>query len=376
MKKKNIPVNQFKLGKDEKKNILECLNGNWISSEGKFVNEFEKKFSKIFNQNYGVALSSGTAAIEVAIDCIGIKQGDEIILPSFTIISCVLEIIRRKAIPVFVDCDRYTWNMNVDQIEKKITSKTKAIMVVHIYGLPTEMDKIISLTKKYKLKLIEDSAEAHGQSYHNKKCGSFGDISTFSFYANKHITCGEGGMLLTNNKKYYENAKGYRNLFFTSKRFVHKKIGQNFRITNLQAAIGCAQLKHLNKVIKRKIEIGKKYNYLLFNEKNIQLPIVKTSYAKNHFWVYGIVLKNKLDGKKNLIIKELTKRGIGTRPFFFPLHLQPIIRKKYHKKDLSFPHCENIYKNGFYLPSGTSIKNHEIEYITKNLKEIISKLLN
>ena len=198
------------------------LNDNWISSEGKFVNEFEKKFSKIFNQKYGVALSSGTAAIEVAIDCIGIKQGDEIILPSFTIISCVLEIIRRNAIPVFVDCDRYTWNMDVDQIEKKITSKTKAIMVVHIYGLPTEMDKVISLTKKYKLKLIEDSAEAHGQSYHNKKCGSFGDISTFSFYANKHITCGKVVCCLQ-IIKYYENAKGYRNLFFTSKRFVQTK---------------------------------------------------------------------------------------------------------------------------------------------------------
>ena len=238
-----IPVNTPVIGSREKELVNECLDTGWISSEGPFVKEFENVFSNYIGREYGIAVTSGSAALDIAFKAIDLKEGDEVIMPAFTIVSPAFSIIQQGGIPVLVDSDPYTWNMDVNQIEAKITKKTKAICIVHIYGLPADLDPILGLAKKYNLKVIEDAAEMHGQTYNGKKCGNFGDISIFSFYPNKHITTGEGGMLLTDNEELKEKCQKLRNLSFDpgKRRFVHEDIGWNYRMTNLQAALGLGQ---------------------------------------------------------------------------------------------------------------------------------------
>jgi len=363
-----IPVNTPLLKGNEKKYLNECIDSGWISSEGPFVEKFEKAVAKVVNRKYSVAVSSGTAAIDIAISALKIKPGDEIILPTHTIISCISQIIRIGAKPVLVDSCKNSWNMDVNLIEKKITKKTKAIMVVHTYGLPVEMDKILHLSKKYNLYIIEDSAEMIGQYYKDKPCGSFGDISIFSFYPNKHITTGEGGMCLTNNIDIYERCRSYRNLCFQkNKRFVHREIGWNYRITNMQAAIGLAQLENLKLHVNKKREIGNTYFNALKDLKNIQLPLKTTSYADNIYWVFGLVLNdnNKLNAEK--VIEILSKNGIGSRPFFYSMHMQPILKKMKIFDNQKYPVSEYLSENGFYIPSGLGISKDEIKNVIEKL---------
>ena len=287
-----IPVNTPILKGNEKKYVMECLESGWLSSEGPFVSKFEKNFSKVVNRQYAIAVSSGTTALEIAVKSLKIGEGDEIIMPTFTIISCALAIVRAGATPVLVDSDIETWNMDVKLIEEKITSKTKAIMVVHTYGLSVDMDAILEIASKYQLKIIEDAAEAQGLEYNGKPCGSFGDISIFSFYANKLITTGEGGMVVTNNQELATRAKSLRNLCFQSqRRFFHEELGLNARMTNLQAAIGVAQLENLQNAIKIKRNIGELYQKGLSKISKLQKPLDETVYSKNIYWVFGVVAK-------------------------------------------------------------------------------------
>lgn len=373
MKNKFIPVNEPLLQGNEKEYLLECIKTGWISSDGPFVKKFEKKFSKRVQRKYGIAVTNGSSAIDVAVEALNIKKGDEIILPTFTIISSILQIIRSGAKPVLVDCSPDTWNMDTNQIEAKINFKTKAILVVHIYGLPVDMDPILKLCKKYKLKLIEDAAEMIGQTYKKKRqCGSFGNISTVSFYPNKHITTGEGGMILTNNIKLAKKCRELRNLCFKpKKRFVHDKLGWNFRMSNIQAALGVAQLEQLKKFIKKKRWIGKTYNKYLSKLKNIFLPLEKTNYSKNIYWVYGIVLKKQNKMKASDVIKKMSNLGIGCRPFFCPMHMQPIFKKMGLFKNEKYPVSENLYRNGFYLPSGLSLSKNQILKVSEALFKVI-----
>ena len=286
-----IPVNQPLLNGNEKKYLCACIDTGWISSEGPFVKEFEEKMCVIVDRKYGVAVSNGTAALEVAVQALGISEGDEVIMPAFSIISCAMAVTKLGAVPVLIDSDSHTWNMNVDEIEDKITPKTKAIMIVHLYGLPVEVDQILVLAKKYNLKVIEDAAEMHGQTYKGKPCGSFGDISTFSFYPNKHITTGEGGMVVTDDEQLAERCKLLRNLCFRKDvRYIHDEISDNYRFTNLQAAVGLAQLERLNEFVAKKRYMGRYYTERLNGIKGLMLPIEKTDYADNIYWVYGIVL--------------------------------------------------------------------------------------
>ena len=290
-----IPVNEPLLNGNEKKYLCECIDTGWISSEGPFVKDFEKKFSGTINRKYGIAVSSGTAALEVAAQAIGICEGDEVIMPTFTIISCAIAVTKLGAIPVLVDSNIYTWNMNVDEIEAKITARTKAIIMVHLYGLPAEVDKILELAKKYNLKIIEDAAEMHGQTYYGKPCGSFGDISIFSFYPNKHITTGEGGMVVTDNEELAERCRLIRNLCFRKDvRYIHDEISDNYRFTNLQAAVGLAQLERLDEFVIKKRKMGKYYTKNLKNIDGLILPIERTEYADNIYWVYGLVLQKDI----------------------------------------------------------------------------------
>lgn len=368
---KFIPVNTPKIFRQEKLNVMDCLKSGWISSQGKYVDLFEKKFSKYNNRLYGVAVSNGTAALEIALKSLNLKKNDEVIIPTFTIISSILCIIKLGLKPILVDSDFNNWNMSVEETIKKINNKTKAIIITHIYGYPVEMSNILKIAKKKKIKIIEDAAEMIGQTYMGKKCGSFGDISTFSFYANKHITTGEGGMILTNNKKIFKKARSLRNLCFGygHNRFNHDDIGYNSRLTNLQAAIGCGQLENIKWTVKKKRHIGNLYYKILRSNKNIVIQNLKKNYSSNIYWVFGIILKKY---KKKLIMKKLQKKGIETRSFFRPMHLQKIIRKlKIFKKKEKFPISEYLYKNGFYLPSGVGISDKEIKFVAKTVNEIL-----
>jgi perosamine synthetase len=372
-----IPVNEPLLMGNEKKYLAECIDTGWISSEGPFVQRFEKEFAERVGRKYGIAVTNGTAAIDAAIEALNIGEGDEVILPAFTIISCIMQIMRSGAKPVLIDSDPITWNMDVSKIESKITSKTKAIMVVHTYGLPVELSKVLDLCKKFNLKLIEDSAEMIGQKYNGIECGSFGDISTVSFYSNKHITTGEGGMILTDNQEIAKNCRELRNLCFKSdNRFVHQKLGWNLRMTNVQAAIGVAQLEKLDEFIEKKRWIGNIYNNLLSDLSNVQKPLKKTNYAANIYWVYGLVLDEKLEFSAKEIIENMAKEGIGCRPFFCPMHQQPVFINQGMFKKEHYPVAENLYKKGFYLPSGLSLTESQIKRTSITLKKVIQDLKN
>lgn len=365
-----IPVNTPLFQGNEKKYLNECIDTGWISSEGSFVQRFEEAMANLCNRKYATAVSSGTAALDIAVRLLDLKENEEVIMPSFTIISCAQALINQKIKPILIDSDFYTFNMKIEDIEKKITKNTKAIMIVHIYGLCVDMNPILTLAKKYNLRIIEDAAQMHGQKYYDKPCGSFGDISVFSFYPNKLITTGEGGMVLVNEENLDKKAKELRNLCFTKDRFIHEDLGYNYRITNMQAALGLAQVEQIEKIVKKKKFIGNRYNELLKNIPYINLPIQKTSYCENLYWVYAITLKDNYKKDAKDIMNELAKFKIGTRPFFYPMHKQPIFNKMGFFKNTFLPNSEKLYKKGFYIPSGLGLSNENINNVSKALHKI------
>ncbi len=370
-----ISVNEPLLNGNEKKYLCECIDTGWISSEGPFVKEFEQKMSASVGRKCGIAVSNGTAALEVAVQALGIGEGDEVIMPTFTIISCAMAVTKVGAVPVLVDSDLYTWNMNVNEIEAKITSRTKAIMMVHLYGLPVEADEILSLAKKYNLKVIEDAAEMHGQTYKGKPCGSFGDISTFSFYPNKHITTGEGGMVVTDDEELAERCRLVRNLCFRKDvRYVHDEISDNYRFTNLQAAVGLAQLERLEEFVKRKREMGRYYTERLKNIEGLMLPITNTDYAENIYWVYGLVLKDDITVDNRKMQKLLAAEGIGTRTFFWCMHEQPVYRKAGLFQNESYGNAEYLARKGFYVPSGLALTMEQMENVVLAVGRVMEKV--
>lgn len=370
-----IPVNEPLLNGNEKKYLCECIDTGWISSEGPFVKEFEKRMSFIVDRKYGISVSNGTAALEVAIRALGISVGDEVIMPTFTIISCAMAVTKVGAIPVLVDSDIHTWNMDVCEVEKKITSKTKAIMIVHIYGLPVNVDEILKLAEKYNLKIIEDAAEMHGQLYKGRPCGSFGDISTFSFYPNKHITTGEGGMIVTNDCELAEKCRLLRNLCFRKDvRYVHDEISDNYRFTNLQAAVGLAQLERLDEFVKRKREMGKYYTEHLKDISGLMIPIEKTEYADNIYWVYGLVLDKSIKSTNLDMQKLLFDEGVGTRTFFWCMHEQPIYKKMGLFLKERYKNSEYLARKGFYIPSGIGLTLDQMEVVVDKVKKIMDRL--
>jgi perosamine synthetase len=366
-----IPVNQPLLDGNEKKYVNECIDTGWISSEGSFVQKFEEQFAARIGRKHGVAVANGSVALDAAVVALGIGAGDEVIMPTFTIISCAAAVVRAGAVPVVVDCDPVTWNMDVAQVEACITSRTKAIMVVHIFGLPVDMNPLLTLAHKYGLQVIEDAAEMHGQTYRGRPCGSFGDISTFSFYPNKHITTGEGGMIMTDDPALAERCRSLRNLCFKpEQRFVHDELGWNFRMTNLQAALGVAQLEQLDKFVQIKRRMGARYTSLLADMPGIQLPLAQTDYAENIYWVYGLVLDDEVPFDAKEAMQRLGKRGIGTRPFFWPMHEQPVFRKMGLFVDEKYPVAERIARRGFYIPSGLALTDGQMEQVVDAMRKV------
>ncbi|KQC02422.1 DegT/DnrJ/EryC1/StrS aminotransferase family protein [Pedobacter sp. Hv1] len=368
-----IPVNTPLLDGNELKYLTECIQTGWISSEGPFINAFETKFSSYIGCNYGIAVSNGSAALDIAIKALNIGAGDEVIMPAFTIISPAQSVVTAGATPVLVDSDPQTWNMDIDQLEAKITPRTKAIVVVHIYGLPVDMDPVLALAKNYNLKVIEDAAEMHGQTYKGKMCGSLGDISIFSFYPNKHITTGEGGMLLTNDQELAERCKKLRNLCFepNGPRFIHYELGWNYRMTNLQAALGLAQLERIEEFIKIKRKMGTLYQEKLafLTDKGYQLPLADVGYAQNIYWIFGLVAPDQ--HTKEEMVKYLAVQQIGTRPFFWAMHEQPVFKNMGFFKDEQYPVAEKLARNGFYIPSGLGLKEEEILTVTHLIKDFV-----
>lgn len=373
MKSDFIPVNTPLLDGNEAEYLADCIRTGWISSEGPYIPRFERAMAKIAGRQHGVAVTNGSVALDIAVQTLKLDAGDEIIIPTFTIISCAAAVVRAGLTPVVVDCDPNTWNMTAEGVEAAITPRTRAVMLVHIYGLPVDLDPILELARKHNLRVIEDAAEMHGQTYRGLPCGSFGDLSTFSFYPNKHVTTGEGGMVVMDDEALADRVRSLRNLcFLPQQRFVHEELGFNARMTNLQAALGVAQTERLAEVIAIKRRIGQRYEELLSDVELIQRPVPRTNYADNIYWVYGVVLGDNVpfDGKEAM--SRLAAKGIGTRPFFWCMHEQPVLRKAGLFSHDSHPHAERIARRGFYLPSGLGLTEEQIVRSATALKEILA----
>jgi len=367
-----IPVNRPLFDGNEKKYLNECIDTGWISSEGPFVKKLEVGFSKLMGCAHGIAVCNGSLAIELALAALRIGPGDEVILPSFTIISCAAAIVRAGALPVVVDCQHDTWNMDPALIAGKITSRTKAIMVVHIYGLPVDMDPVIELARRHDLFIIEDAAEQHGQSYKGRLVGSLGDIATVSFYPNKQIVTGEGGMVLTNDKTLADRCRHLRNLCFDKeRRFIHEELGWNFRMSNLQAAIGVAQLERIGQIVAKKRQIGHWYQQRLRGHHRLQMQPERTEYAENIYWVFGVVLDDAVPFDAAEAMTRLKSKGVDGRHFFWPLHEQPVFRNRGWFMNERCPNAERIARRGLYLPSGVGLTEKEADISARALLEII-----
>ena len=367
-----IPVNEPLLDGNEKKYLGECIDTGWISSDGPFVRRLERDFARRIGRRHGVAVCNGSAALEAAIGALDLGRGDEIILPTFTIISCASAIIRSGAIPVLVDADPLTWNMRGDEVAEKITARTAAIVVVHIYGLPVDMDPVLALAQKHGLKVVEDAAEMHGADYRGRPCGSFGDLSTFSFYANKHVTTGEGGMIATDDDALASRCRGLRNLCFKPpRRFVHEELGWNMRMSNLQAAVGVAQLERLDEFVARKRRMGRLYNKKLGDVAGISAQPERADFAENIYWVYGLVLDDDVAFDAEEAMRRLAGLGVETRPFFWPMHEQPVLRKMGLFAGERYPVAERLARRGFYLPSGMALTEDQIDRVAGAVREIL-----
>ncbi len=368
-----ISVSEPLLDGNEKKYLAQCIDTGWISSEGPFVKRFEREFSAQVGRKHGVAVCNGTVAIDAAIEALGIGPGDEVIMPTFTIISCIGQIVRCGAIPVLVDSDPTTWNMDVTQIEARITSRTKAIMMVHIFGLPVDVGPVLDIARRHGLRLIEDAAQMHGQSHNGRPCGSFGDISTFSFYSNKLITTGEGGMIVTNDDALAETCASLRNLCFQpGRRFVHERLGWNLRMTNLQAAMGVAQLERIDEFASRKRAMGARYSELLSGTEGLNLPLSRTSYAENIYWVYGVVLDDSVEFDAAEAMRRLAGMNVGCRPFFHPMHQQPVLERLGLFDGQTYPVAERLSQRGFYIPSSITITSEQMVHVAGAIRKILA----
>ncbi len=372
-----IPVNEPSIGESEIAYVLDCMRTGWISSSGRYIEAFESTWAAYCGRKFGVAVSNGTVALEIAVRCLDLKPGDEVILPSFTIVSCVQAIIYAGGVPVLVDSDPRTWCMDVSLVEAKVTPRTRAIMPVHIYGHPVDMDPILYLADRYGLAVIEDAAEAHGAEYFSgrakdsfrwRRCGSFGLMSCFSFYANKIITTGEGGMVLTDDPDLAQRLRSLRNLCFQmERRFFHEELGYNFRLTNLQAAIGLAQFERIEELIRWKRRMAAAYTERLCDLGGIQLP-AQEPWARNVYWMYGIVLDGSIGLDAAELARRLREMGVETRPFFLGMHEQPVLRAKGYFRGECYPIADRLARYGLYLPSGMTLTETQIEEVCEAVR--------
>lgn len=366
-----IPVCEPLLSGNEERYVLDCLKTNWISSNGLYLKKFEDGFANYCGVKHGIAVCNGTVALHLAYAALGIGPGDEVIMPTLTISSTVFAALYCGAKPVFVDVEADTWNLDPVQVEKKVTKRTKAIVPVHMYGHPCDMAALMRIARKHRLAIIEDAAEAHGAKYKSRLTGSFGKLACFSFYSNKVITCGEGGMVLTNDDKLAEKCRSLKNLsFLKERRFYHKEIGFNYRMTNVQAAIGLAQLEQIDDMVDRRRQNAHLYNKLLEGIEGLALPIQRPD-VFNVYWMYAVVIAPSLRMSREQVMAKLLEKGIETRTFFIPMHNQPVLKKFGCADTKKYPVAERLGRYGFYLPSGSGLKKEQIEYIAGCVKAVI-----
>ena len=368
----SVPVSQPFMWGNEAVYVAEAINEGWISSRGRFVDAFERSFADALDTEFAIAVCNGTAALHLALSTLGITTGDEIIVPDFCMISPVLAVLYCGGIPVPVEVDE-TWNIDPKLIEAKITARTRAILVVHNYGHPGDMIAISELARKHNLFLIEDVAEALGATVAGRKAGTFGDIACFSFYANKVITTGEGGMVITRDQKLNARARWKRDICFgpdNERRFIHSEIGFNYRLTNMQAAVGVAQMEHFTEAVERKIQIAKTYNAALADLPGLLLP-PEAPWAKNAYWVYGVVVQPEFGISRLELQACLEEEGIETRRFFTPIHRQPIVDRSGEDRD--FPRSSFLADNGLYLPSYIGMTDEAVQSVAAAVTRIAER---
>lgn len=368
-----IPIAEPSLGEEELKNVIEAVKSGWISSKGKFITELEEKFARYCGVKYGITTSNGTVALHLALTALRIEKRDEVIVPTLAFIATANAVRYTGAKPAFVDSHPDYWGIDPEKIQEKITRKTKAIIPVHLYGHPCDMDPIMEIAKKYNLYVIEDVAEAHGAEYKGRKVGSFGDISCFSFYGNKIMTTGEGGMCLTNDKELAEKMRILRDHGMNpKKRYWHDIIGFNYRMTNLQAAVGVAQLVRMSQFIDKKRQIASWYKEGLRDLTDQRMITIhpEMRWAKCVYWMYSILIEDKFGVNRDKLIRLLEKRGVETRPFFYPIHIMP----SYKVHDANLNLAESISLKGLNFPSSPTLAKNKVNYIIEVCTEIAEKV--
>lgn len=370
----SIPVNEPLLSGNVSKYVNDCISAGWISSEGPYVEAFERAWADYCGMPFGVAVSNGTTALQIAMKCAGFPPGGEVIMPSFTIISCAIAILEAGLVPVLVDVEADTWCLDPAQVEARITERTVAIMPVHMYGHPADVDAIARIAAKHGLFVIEDAAEAHGASVDRRRTGSFGDVSCFSFYANKIITTGEGGMVLAKSEQHRDRLRAARNLAFRpERRFLHTEIGHNYRLTSVQAAIGLAQVEQIDTHVSLKRRVGKWYTELLSDLDLIQLPVERSG-CTNVYWMYGVVLGDDVPIDAAECSARMLERGIHTRPFFVGMHEQPVFQQMGLFAGERYPLSERLASRGFYLPSGLTLTESQVSQSAEALRDVLLAL--
>jgi len=375
-----IPVNEPLLGARELELVGEAVRTGWVSSTGRFIGEFEERWASYCGRRHGVAVANGTMALELAIASLDLEPGDEVIVPTFTIVSCASAVVLAGGTPVLVDADPHTWCLDPAQVADRITPRTRALMPVHIYGHPCDMDPLLELADRHGLMVVEDAAEAHGAEYLTgrggasprwRRCGSFGTLSCFSFYANKLVTTGEGGMVLTDDARLADRLRGLRNLCFqTRRRFFHEDLGRNARLTNLQAALGVAQLERLEATIARKRHVGHAYR-----EQLVGLPLEtapELDWARSVFWMNGVVLDDGVAFDAAGLAVRLAERGVETRPFFLGMHEQPAFHRRGLFAGERYPVAERLARRGLYLPSGVALSDAQLEAVCAAVRESLA----
>lgn len=364
-----IPVFEPIISEDEIAMVVDALRKGEVSGTfGKYIDDFESEFAAYVGCKFGVAVNSGTSALHLAVAALDLERGDEILVSASTNIATALAALHNGVIPVPVDSEPETWNLDLDLIEGLITPKTKAIIPVHLYGHPVDMDRLMEIANKHNLIVIEDCAESHGATVRGRMTGSFGQMACFSFYANKVITTGEGGMITTNDEDSAERLRLLRNLAFTNPRFRHELAGFNFRMPGFVAALGLAQFRKIEKIVDEKRRVAHSYNQKLKNIPGLQLP-PEMDWAKNVYWMYGIVIKPEFGISRDKLTEALNERGIQTRTFFCPMNQQPVLEKMEGFRKVPCPVADSLWETGIYLPSAWNLSEENISFIADAIRE-------
>lgn len=370
-----VPVNEPVVNEDDINAVVNTMRDGWISSEGPVVSEFESAFAEYCNRDYGISCTNGTHALVMALQALNLRKGSTVLCPALTIMSCAIAILEAGCIPSFVDVDKTTYNIDIDSLRDSIDEDTSALIVVHTYCHPCEMDEILELCNKRGIKIIEDAAEMHGQQYRGQMCGSFGDVSTFSFYPNKQITTGEGGMVLTDDAVIRDRLVKLRNLGFdNSRRFYHEEIGSNYRMTSLQASLGNSQLKRVSEIVARKRAIGNYYHANISLPDFVVKPPESTGYSENIYWVYPLVI-NHDDIDVRDVMSALGQNGVGSRPFFYSLAHQPVFKGRGFKNKTGCENALELSLKGFYIPSGLALTRKQQDFVIRILGDVIKNII-